>query len=258
MPTHRSRHGGRAELGQNDLHDARTIDAIVRLVRRTRGPILEIGAGGGALTRPLATLGRPLVALELDEHRVAALRRDLPDVDVVHADATRHRIEGRTRVVVGNLPFHLTTPLLRHVLAAPVWTDAVLLVQWEVARKRAGVGGSTMMTAQSAPWFELRLERRVPASAFRPRPSVDGGVLVVRRRPEPLVPTADRRAYGELVRRVFTGRGRGVAEVLARARGVPVGRARSWCSAAGLDHRALPRDVTPQQWAALWRSGRPT
>jgi 23S rRNA (adenine-N6)-dimethyltransferase len=256
MPTHRSRHGGRAELGQNDLHDPATIDAIVRLVRRTRGPILEIGAGRGALTRPLAALGRPLVAVELDEHRVAALRRELPGVDVVHADATRHRIDPRTRVVVGNLPFHVTTPLLRHVLAAPAWTDAVLLVQWEVARKRAGVGGSTMMTAQTAPWFELSLARRVPASAFRPRPGVDGGVLVVRRRAEPLVPPREQRAYAELVRRVFTGPGRGVAEVLARVRGVPVGRARAWCAAAGVDRRALPRDVTPQQWAALWRSCR--
>lgn len=252
MPSDRSKHGGRAELGQNDLHDPATVDAILRLVRRTRGPILEIGAGTGTLTRPLAALGRPLVAVELDEHLVAALRRDLPGVEVVHADATRHRIGPRTRVVVGNLPFHVTTPLLRHVLAAAAWTDAVLLVQWEVARKRAGVGGSTLMTAQTAPWFELRLGPRVPARAFRPRPGVDGGLLVVRRRSTPLVPDRDRRAYAELVRRVFTGRGRGVAQTLARARSVSPTRARAWCTAAGVDPWALPRDVTPQQWAALW------
>lgn len=254
MPTHRSQHGGRAELGQNDLHDPRTVEAIIRLVRRTRGPILEIGAGRGALTRPLADLGRPLTAVELDEHRVAALRRELPGVEVVHADATQHRFGPRSRVVVGNLPFHLTTPLLRTVLAAPAWTDAVLLVQWEVARKRAGVGGSTMMTAQTAPWFTFALHDRVPAAAFRPRPSVDGGLLVVRRRPEPLVPPTDQRRYAELVRRVFTGRGRGLAEVLARATSTPVARTRRWCVAAGVDPRGLPRDVSPGQWATLWRS----
>ncbi len=64
---------------------------------------------------------------------------------VVHGDALRTRLD--RPVVVGNLPFHLTTPILRRLLAAGGWTEAVLLTQWEVARKRAGVGGRTMLTA---------------------------------------------------------------------------------------------------------------
>lgn len=173
MPHHPSRphprsvHGGRHELGQNHLHDRRTIETIIRLVRPTAGPILEIGPGSGALTAPLLELGRPVTAVEIDEHRVAVLRRRWPDLDVRHADATRLPVPPPVRVVVGNLPFHLTTPLLRSLLRAPHWRTGVLLVQWEVARKRAAVGGATMMTAQSAPWFELHLRGRVPARAFR-------------------------------------------------------------------------------------------
>ena len=261
MPRHphppRSVHGGRHELGQNDLHDPRVVESVLWLVRRTRGPVVELGAGLGALTTGLADLGRPLHAVELDEHRVAALRRSLPPhVEVVHADAVGYRLPPRTRVVVGNLPFHVTTPVLRGLLDAPGWQDAVLLVQWEVARKRAGVGGGTMLTAQVAPWFETRLERRVPASAFRPRPSVDGGVLAISRRAEPLVDPRERRAYTGFVRSVFGGCGRGIAEVVARAAHVRTATARTWCAAVDLDPRALPRDVAPRQWAGLWHARR--
>ncbi len=252
----RSRHGGRHELGQNDLHDPRTIRAIVDLVRPTSGPIVEIGAGRGAVTEPLSRLGRPLTAVELDEHRVAALRRTLPTVDVVHADATRWRLPRATRVVVGNLPFHVTTPLLRQLLVAPAWQHAVLLLQWEVARKRAGVGGSTMLTAQVAPWFEARLHARVPASSFRPRPSVDGGLLGLTRRRHPLVGPRDRRAYEAFVRDVFTGRGHGVPEVVGRASDTSRALVQRTCRDLGIRRDALPRDLTPEQWAGLWSVSR--
>jgi 23S rRNA (adenine-N6)-dimethyltransferase len=173
----RSVHGGRHELGQNFLHHSPTIDRIVRLVRETDGPILEIGAGAGALTEHLATLGRDVLAVDIDEHRVRRLRRRLPSVAVVHDDALRTPLD--RPVVVGNLPFHLTTPILRRLLADGGWAEAILLTQWEVARKRAGVGGRTMLTAQTVPW-------------------------------------------------------------------------RATLKAAGIPPSALPRDLTPRQWAAVW------
>jgi 23S rRNA (adenine-N6)-dimethyltransferase len=90
-------------------------------------------------------------------------------------------------VIVGNLPFHLTTSILRKLLHSRTWTSAILLVQWEVARRRAGVGGASMMTAQWWPWVDFRLEGRVHRSAFQPAPNVDGGLLVIAHRAEPLI-----------------------------------------------------------------------
>ncbi|KDN21671.1 23S ribosomal RNA methyltransferase Erm [Amycolatopsis rifamycinica] len=243
----RSVHGGRHELGQNFLHHPPTIDRIVRLVRATDGPILEIGAGDGALTGRLATLGRDVRAVDLDEHRVRRLRRRLPSVTVVHDDALRIPLD--RPVVVGNLPFHLTTPILRRLLATGSWAEAVLLTQWEVARKRAGVGGRTLLTAQTAPWFGFTLHGRVPADGFRPKPSVDGGLLTISRRPEPLVDPAERAGYETFVRQVFTGRGRGIEQILTAAVPKPW---RALLKAAGIPPSALPRDLTPEQWAALW------
>ncbi|MGO1510806.1 MAG: 23S ribosomal RNA methyltransferase Erm [Actinomycetaceae bacterium] len=253
--TPRSSVGGRHELGQNFLHHAPSLRRIADLVRETSGEIIELGAGDGALTRELARLDRPVTAVEIDEHRARRLHRSLRGarrVRVEHGDAMRVPLD--VPVVTGNIPFHLTTPLLRRLLGSGGWQDAVLLTQWEVARKRSGVGGSTMMTAQSAPWFEVALEFRVAAGHFRPVPSVDGGVLSIARRRSPLLPARQRRGYETFVRSVFTGRGGRLSRVVARAAGVDERAAERALSAAGVGRSALPRDLGPEQWATLWRT----
>ena len=140
--------------------------------------------------------------------------------------------------------------MLRRILHGPGWTDAVLLVQWEVARRRAGVGGATMMTAQWWPWFEFGLVRKVSASSFRPRPSVDGGLMTIRRRADPLVAPSDRRRYQAMVHRVFTGRGHGIAQILNRQ--MPRATIRNWLRDNKVKPMALPRDLSAAQWAALF------
>ncbi|MFJ8913377.1 23S ribosomal RNA methyltransferase Erm [Amycolatopsis sp. NPDC102389] len=222
----RTQRPGRHELGQNFLIDRTVIETVVKLVDWTDGPIIEFGTGDGALTLPLERLGRPLTGVEIDARRAARLaRRVQSPTKIVTADYLRFPLPKTPHVLVGNLPFHLTTATLRHLLAAPGWTDAVLLMQWEVARRRAGVGGATMMTAQWWPWFDFRLASRVPAAAFRPRPGVDGGLLTMTRRERPLVDDADRRRYQDFVRRVFTRPGKEV----------------------------VPKRLTAHQWAEAFR-----
>lgn len=253
MPTYGA---GRHEHGQNFLHHQPTIDAVVDRVRTTSGPIIEIGAGDGALTRPLSTLSRPLTAVEIDHRLVLSLRSRLdPSVEVVHGDFLRHHLPAHAHVLVGNLPFHQTTAMLRHVLRAPGWTHAVLLVQWEVARRRAGVGAATLMTAQWWPWFDFDLVRRVPARAFTPAPSVDGGLIVITRRPSPLLPISKRKQFHAMAHRVFTGPGRGITDIATRAGLFPhADRAAQWATSSGVDHAALPRDLTAHQWVDLYRA----
>lgn len=245
---------GRHELGQNDLVDRGVIAAIIDLAADRGGPYVEWAAGRGAITRPLARLGEPVHVVELDPRRAAGLRRTLgPHVCITEGDILRHAPPAETRTVVANLPFHLTTPALRHLLRQRHWEHAILVTQWEVARKRAGVGGATMLTAQWWPWIESRLVRRVPARAFRPMPSVDAGVLAMSRRAQPLVPYVDRRNYQDFVARAFQGRGRTLREVLTGA-GMP----RSAATALAASHpRALPRDLDAEAWAEAFRLARP-
>ena len=242
--------GGRHELGQNFLTHRPTLRRLTDLVAETDGPILELGAGDGALTEHLARLGRDLRAIDIDARRVARLRTRVPTASVQVSDALHEPLN--RPVVVGNIPFHLTTPILRRLLDHDGWRHAVLLTQWEVARKRAGVGGATMMTAQAAPWFSFRLHERVPAAHFRPMPAVDGGILTVSRRERALLATQERRPYESFISAVFRSRGHGILQVL-RNTGHPPSRAHGALSDAGVAHRALPRDLRPEQWATLWK-----
>jgi 23S rRNA (adenine-N6)-dimethyltransferase len=123
-------------------------------------------------------------------------------------------------------------------------------VQWEVARRRAAVGGASMMTAQWWPWFEFALARKVSADAFRPRPSVDAGLMTVSRRLEPLIDDCDRRRYQAMVHQVFTGRGHGIAQILSRQ--LPRGTAQRWLRGNRIKATSLPKDLNAAQWAALF------
>lgn len=243
--------GGRHELGQNFLTDQSIIREINSLVARTKGSILEIGPGDGALTLPLSKHGRQITAVEIDPLLARRLDVRTPGhVTVVNHDFMRFPLPRHPHVVVGNLPFHLTTAIMRRLLDAQHWHTAVLLVQWEVARRRAGVGGATLLTASWAPWYEFDLHARVPARAFRPMPGVDGGVLSIRRRSAPLVDTV--RPYQDFVREVFTGKGHGLKEILKRNGRLSHRGVAEWLRHHGVSPQALPKDLNAHQWATLW------
>ncbi len=248
MPTYRA---GRHEHGQNFLNDAATVRTVVDAVGRTQGPLIEIGPGRGALTFELQRLGRPLTVVEIDDRHARWLEPKLKThVRVVNDDFLRWPLPAQPHVLVGNLPFHQTTAMLRKVLHAPAWTDAVLLVQWEVARRRAGIGGATMMTAQWWPWVEFTVHQRIPSSAFTPRPSVDAGLLVMSRRDRPLLERRYVRQYRRFVHAVFTGRGRGLPAILSHVCAPkPI---RAWLSRERLGTSALPKDLSAGQWVELF------
>src|SRR5699024_11743229 len=110
---------------------------------------------------------RPLRAVEIDRRLAESLAQRVgKKVEVVHDDFLHYRLPHIPHVLVGNLPFHLTTAILRRIFRAPCWKHAISLVQWEVARRTAGVGGADRRTAQWAPWLERDLGRRHAVSAF--------------------------------------------------------------------------------------------
>lgn len=248
---------GRHELSQNFLTNQKAIRQVISLVDATDGAMLEIGSGNGALTHPMARSGRSITAVEIDGRLVDTLRRDVSNenVRIVHSDFLHYRVPKSIDVIVGNIPFHITTAILRKLFRVPGWTDAVLLMQWDVARRRAGIGASTLMTAQWLPWFEFSLEGRVPASAFTPRPSVDGGILCVHRRSKPLLSWNDRVSFQSMVHAVYSGRGRGIVEILVK-QGLFSTRegARRWASDRGISSKALPTSLHVGDWVDLFRT----
>lgn len=242
----------RHDLGQNDLIDRAAIQAVVERVAATRGPIVELAAGLGRLTVPLAALRRPITALELDPRRAAALRaRVAAHVTVVEGDVLRATLPTSPFVLVGNLPFHLTTAILRRILSADHWSRAVLIMQWEAARRRAGIGGGSQLTAQWLPWFEFHLDRRIASTAFRPRPAVDAALLLIDRRRSPLVPAHGLMAYQRWVVSVFAVPGT-AAIALAQVDRASRRLARDRCRRLGIDPDRPVSRITAEQWARLW------
>jgi 23S rRNA (adenine-N6)-dimethyltransferase len=201
----------RRSLGQNFLRPERA-DQLVESAGFTAGDlVVEIGAGRGAITHALARRGVQVIALEKDPHWADSLRREVERrgvdgaVRVVRCDALDYRLPRRAYRVIGSLPFGATTAILRHLLDDPgsSLVRADLIVQWEVARKRAVVPPSTLLSTTWAPWWSFEVVRGLPAAAFRPVPSIDAAVLRVIRRDPPLLPLRMAGAYASFVRRYW-------------------------------------------------------
>ena len=213
MAAHRGRtprDARRRALGQNFLASARLAEGLVQQagVRRS-DVVVEIGAGRGVLTAALARRAGRVEAIELDRDWAARLERRFardPRVRVVVGDALAAPLPAEPFRVVANVPFARTTAILHRLLDDPrrALVRADLVLQWEVARKRAGTPRS-LLSAAWAPWWTFRLGSRIPRSAFRPVPAVDAATLVVERRGEPLLPPDAAPAFASFVRGLYTG-----------------------------------------------------
>jgi 23S rRNA (adenine-N6)-dimethyltransferase len=205
----------RRRLGQNFLQPE-VARAFVEEGAFVAGQlVIEIGAGQGACTYALAERGLDIVALEKDGHwadtlRREARRRGLTNVKVVEGDVLAAGVSlgrlagGRPFRVLGSLPFGATTAVMRLLFDDPASESAPwradLVVQVEVARKRAAAPPTTLLSTAWAPWWRFDMGRRIPARAFRPVPAVDAAVLRVTRRATPLLPTRLAQPYADFVR----------------------------------------------------------
>jgi 16S rRNA (adenine1518-N6/adenine1519-N6)-dimethyltransferase len=181
-------------FGQNFLQDAAACAAIAELATDPPGgTVLEIGAGLGALTERLCARAARVVAIERDRDLVPILREALAaheNVTVVEADALRADwpalVAGGPAPVVlaGNLPYHITGPILRRVTEqAASFACAVLMMQREVADRLAAAPGSESYGALSVfvqATFAVTRAREVGKGAFVPVPRVDSSVVVLR------------------------------------------------------------------------------
>jgi 23S rRNA (adenine-N6)-dimethyltransferase len=190
----------RRRLGQNFLRFAVGRQLVEAADFRPDELVVEIGAGRGALTLALGRLPIDVLAVELDPIWAERLRAELRGagcrrVQVVHADFFAFPLPRRPFRVLGSLPFARTTDVCRRLFDDPSLPleRADLIVQWEVAARRAERPPANLLSSTWAPWWEFRLGRRIPAAEFRPIPRTDAGVLVAtRRRPALLHPTLAR------------------------------------------------------------------
>ena len=255
-------------LGQNYLVDANLQHKIVEALGA--GPedeVLEIGPGRGALTRHLVgTVGR-LVLVELDDDHASALADRFgarSDVEVIHGDIleldrARRLHDPEDALVVGNIPYNITTPIVFHLLERPRPRDIVLMVQDEVAQRMAAPAGTKAYGALSVGVRTVaRVQRlfKVGRGAFRPVPGVDSAVVrITPIRPEPM-DAAEEKDLRVLVRAAFQWRRKQLRRILRDHPDleIPEDRAEAATEAVGVKMETRPERLEPEDFIALSRA----
>lgn len=267
------RHGLRAKKswGQNFLGDEGILDDIARLAAPDAGEVvLELGAGLGHLTARLLARGARVVAVERDRDMAAVLRAELGGaVTLLEADAARLDLAALARehgrapegggaprlAVAGNLPYHLTSPILFSILdQVEHVVRAVFLLQREVAERLAAPQGSRdwgLLSVLLQREADVSVERIVPRGAFWPPPQVESAVLCALLRP-PADPVLDRARFRRLVKAGFGQRRKTLRNALSRIAGPEVLGAAF--EAAGVDPARRGETLSLAEWAALERA----
>jgi len=187
-------------LGQNFVVDAGTVTRIAAMAGlRPDDVVLEVGPGFGSLTLPLLAAARRVVAIEVDRVLAAELPATVADrapqlagrLEVVTADAARvGALPGDPpTVLVANLPYNVSVPVVLHLLASvPTLRHGLVMVQAEVADRMCAPPGSRVYGVPSAKlaWFAAaRRAGSVRRAVFWPVPRVDSGLVeLVRHSPE--------------------------------------------------------------------------
>ena len=263
-----ARHGlsPKKALGQNFLVDRRVQERIVAAAElQATDVVVEIGAGLGALTARLADAAKAVIAIDRDAQLVEVLRGELgylPNVEIVLGDAldfdlaTASGKAARPLVVVGNLPYVITSPVLFATIdaaaAGQVVDRAIFMVQKEFAQRMLAPPGSrtygrlSVMVQQAA---SAEILFHVGAGAFLPAPAVTSTVLRLRPRPRPLAEVKDPQLFARVVREAFGARRKMLRRALEP--GFGGGRAAAALEAAGIAGTRRAEELAVADFARL-------
>ena len=272
-------------LGQNFLVDESHLARIAAAADLTPADtVLEVGPGLGVLTRHLAAQAGRVVAVELDDRLIPVLQElfaDQPHVSFIHADIlkvdpaalladdrvtgwqgdkaesndspTQYAIRNTQYKVVANLPYYITSAVLRHLLESPQPpTVAVVMVQREVAQRIVAGPGDMSLLAVGVQFFaQAKIVQKVPAGAFHPRPKVDSAVLRLDVRPQPAVADVEPAWYFEVVRAGFGQKRKQLRNSVAAGLGMAKEAVEAGLLSAGIDPQRRAETLSLAEWGAL-------
>lgn len=255
----------RKGLGQHYLTDANILAAIVAAAELPPDAVvIEVGPGPGTLTAALLPHVGRLIAIELDDHLAPMLAdhfRDWPEFHLLHADAltiTPDQALSATGglapyFLVANLPYYITSPLLRHFLEADLPPSrSVVTVQWDVAQRIiARPPEMSLLAVAVQVYTRPSLVRRLPPGAFVPPPKVSSAVLRLDPHPQSLVPSAKRQSFFALVRAGFGQKRKMLRNSLAAGLGLAAQDTEAALLAAGLSPQQRAQELSIPDWLRL-------
>ena len=256
-------HGLRPDksLGQNFLVDDHHLARIVEAsgVQPT-DEVLEVGAGLGSLTRHLSAAARRVVAVELDKALLPILSQVLTgveNVEIVPGDILQIEISRYFKrsgfLVIANIPYYLTSNLIRHLLEAePRPARLALTIQREVAQRACAQPPDMSLLSLSVQLYgKPHIAHHIPAGAFYPAPKVDSALLIVDLFDAPRLPESKIEAFFKISKTAFSQKRKTLANSLAALPSLNKAEAAAKLEAAGIDPRRRPQTLTLEEWEKL-------
>ena len=257
----------RKGLGQHFLIDGEVLKLITAGAELNPTDIvIEVGPGLGVLTRELARQVRRVITIELDKKLAVILKQSLPsfnNVIIINEDVLRinpvdllqKRNMGNHYKVVANLPYYITSPVLRHFLEASVKPQImVVMVQKEVAEAIVAKPGRMSLLSVSVQLYgEPTIVSYVPAECFYPAPEVDSAILKVALYSQPALEIADRESFFTLVRAGFAAPRKQIANSLAKGLGLSKTETLALLAAVEILPQRRAETLTLEEWENLWR-----
>lgn len=256
-------------LGQHFLVDRGILRSIAAAADLTSADtVIEVGPGTGLLTAELCALAGEVIAVELDPRMVDMLRESLKGVDnltVVQGDILtlppaellecHSRLRPAAYKVVANLPYYITSPVLRHFLhAALPPLLMVVMVQDEVGRAMAARPGDMSLLSVSVQAFAVpSIVRRVMAHSFHPRPKVDSLVLRLDALAAPSIDIAEAQAFLDFVGAGFHSPRKQLHNSFGHGLTLPRERIQEMLSQGSVDPTRRPETLAVEEWVRLWR-----
>jgi 16S rRNA (adenine1518-N6/adenine1519-N6)-dimethyltransferase len=258
----------RKGLGQHFLIDDDILQKILDTAGLDRGDtVIEVGPGLGIMTAELARRAGRVIAVELDDKLADMLRNTLSsfdnivvingnilDTDIKDLLQQASRISGSYKVVA-NLPYYITSPVLRHFMEASVKPELmVLMVQKEVAEVVAAAPGKCSLLSISVQYYgKPSIVSYVPAGSFYPAPEVDSAILRVDVSPQPVL-DVDESIFFRLVRAGFKAPRKQIANSLSQGLSIPRPEALLLLEKAALSPQRRAGTFTLDEWGQLYRA----
>lgn len=252
------------QLGQNFITDAGAIERIIDCAQvSSADEVLEIGAGVGTLTQALAMRAETVVAVEYDPRLIAVLEWCLEGYanvcilqgDILNIELSDH-LHKDTYVVVANIPYYLTSALIRKLMEAPNRADRLTLtVQREVAERVIAQAGSMNLLALGVQVYgKPEICGRIPARSFYPAPKVDSAILRVSAFLQPRIPPALLPAFFTLARAGFAQKRKQLKNSLAHGLHLEPQMAERILEQARIQPTRRAQELDIEEWRILAES----
>lgn len=251
-------------LGQNFLIDQGALKKVVKTAGITRGDVvLEIGAGPGNLTRELAAAAKHVVAVELDQRFLPVLEKTLSGFDnvkIIHADILKVDTEELDLppgyIVAANIPYYITSAVIRHLLEAKVKPlRIVLTIQQQVAERICAVPNDMNLLALSVQVYgQPSIAASISAGAFNPVPEVDSSIVKIELYSQPVIPTENLDIFFHLAKAGFSQKRKTLRNSISAGMRIKPPQASEILRAAGLDPMRRAETLSMDEWKNLTAS----